>query len=79
MDVDKLSRNLDCSGGLRGKILNSKEKLQFQRVFFEIFGLLKPEVLWKCPFFFAVIEQMDIRCTFINIASCDEQQLYRLV
>ena len=30
--------------------------------------------------FFAVIEQMDIRCTFINTASCDEQHtLYRIV
>ena len=60
--------------------MKGKEKLQFQRVFFEIFGLLKPEVCEKCAFFFAVIEQINIRRTFINTASCDEQHaLYRIV
>ena len=30
--------------------------------------------------FFAVIEQINVRCTSINTASCDEQQaLYRIV
>ena len=30
--------------------------------------------------FFAVIEQINIRCTFINTVSCDEQHgLYRIV
>ena len=48
--------------------LKGKEKLQFQRVFLEIFGLLKPEVVWKMYIFFAVIEQINIKCTFINTA-----------
>ena len=57
-----------------------EKKLQFQRVFLEIFGLLKPEVMWKCEFFFAVIEQINVKCTFINTASCYEQHaLYRIV
>ena len=31
-------------------------------------------------FFFAVIEQINITCTFINTVSCDEQHgLYRIV
>ena len=47
--------------------MKGKEKLQFQRVFLEIFGLLKPE-------------QINVRCTFTNTASCDEQHaLYRIV
>ena len=30
--------------------------------------------------FFAVIEQINIRCSFINTVSCDEQHgLYRIV
>ena len=34
----------------------------------------------KCAFFFAVIEQISIRCTFINTVSYDEQHgLYRIV
>ena len=36
---------------LRGKFLKGKEKLQFQQVFLEIFGLLKPEVMWKMCIF----------------------------
>ena len=66
---------------MRDKFLKGKEKSQFQRVFLEIFGLLKPEVVWKmCIFFFAVIEQINVRCTLINTASCDEQHaLYRIV
>ena len=60
--------------------MKGKEKLQFLGVFLEILGLLKPEVVWKCAFFFAVIEQINIRCTFINTVSCDEQHgLYRIV
>ena len=54
---------------LRGKFLKFKEKLQFQRVFPEIFGLLKPEV----------IEQINTRCAFRNTASCHKQHaLYRI-
>ena len=31
-------------------------------------------------FFFAVVEQINIRCTFINTVSCEEQHgLYRIV
>ena len=34
----------------------------------------------KCAFFLAVIEQINIRCSFINTASCDElHALYRFV
>ena len=34
----------------------------------------------KCAFFFAVIEQIYTKCTFINTASRDEQHaLYRIV
>ena len=48
-------RNKDCFslvfkvkfGSREAKFLKGKEKLQFQRVFLEIFGLLKPEVVWK--------------------------------
>ena len=60
--------------------MKGREKLQFQRVFLEIFGLLNPRSCGKCAFFFAVIEQINIRCTFINTVSCDEQHgLYRIV
>ena len=60
--------------------MKGREKLQLKRVFLEIFGLLKPEVVWKMCFFFAVIEQINIRCTFINTVSCDEQHgFYRIV
>ena len=36
---------------LRDKFLKGREKLQFQRVFLEIFGLLKPEIMWKMCIF----------------------------
>ena len=63
---------------LEREILKGKEKFQFQRVFLEIFGLLKPEVVRKMCIF-AVIEEINIRCTFINTASCAEQHaLYRI-
>ena len=65
---------------LESKFLNGKEKLQFQRVLLEIFCLLKLEVVWKMSIFFAVIEQINIRCTFMNTASCGKQHaLYRIV
>ena len=32
---------------LKGKFFKGKEKLQFQRVFLEISGLVKPEIVWK--------------------------------
>ena len=39
-----------------------------------------PRSCGKCAFFFAVIEQINTECTFINTASRDEQHvLYRLV
>ena len=60
--------------------MKGKEKLQFQLVFLEMFGLLNPWSCGECTFFFAVIEQIIIRCTFVNTASCDEQHaLYRIV
>ena len=36
---------------LRGKFLKGKEKLQFQQVFLEIFGILKHEAAWKMCIF----------------------------
>ena len=65
---------------LRGKFLKDKEKLQFQRVFLEIFSILNPRLCGKFEFFFAVIEQINVKCTFINTASCDKQHaLYKIV
>ena len=60
--------------------MKGKEKLQFQQFFLEKFGRLKPMVGWKMYFFFAVIEQINMRCTFLNTASCNKQHtLYRIV
>ena len=57
-----------------------QRKITLPTSIFEIFGLLNPRSCGKCPFFFAVIEQINIRCTFINTASCDEQHaLHRIV
>ena len=39
-----------------------------------------PRSCGKWAFFFVAIEQINIRCTFISTASCDEQHgLYRII
>ena len=46
----------------------------------DIWSLKNLRSCGKCAFFFAVIEQINIRCTFLNTLSCDEQHgLYRIV
>ena len=46
----------------------------------DIWSLKTQGRLENVHFVFAVIEQINIRCTFINKVSCDEQHgLYRIV
>ena len=44
-------------GSSEAKCLKGKEKLQFQRVFLEIIGLLKPEAVWKMWIFFQLLNK----------------------
>ena len=69
------------TGSLRGKFLKYKEQLQFQQVFLEISGLLKLAVGWKMCISLQLLKKLiNIRCSFINTASCNEQHaLYGIV
>ena len=62
--------------------MKGKEKLKFQQIFLEIFGLLKSKMCFykykMCKYIYIYI--INIRRAFINTARCDEQRaLYRIV
>ena len=68
---------------LRGKFLKGKEKLQFQRVFLEIFGLLKPGVVWKmwiflCSYWTNKCKIYFYKCSKLWRTTCTLQNCFSL-